>query len=364
MRIRRAAQSLGSFAATDADGDMVTYSLSGTNAKSFHIDGYGNLTTLESLDYDSSTPCPAATGCSVTIVAADANAASGAPTSDHTGPAEETRTIMVLPVEDSVSTLSVTKANPVPGTGMGDPDTALGGTKVGMYGIDESPADLPANDGAPMNFVDTEWGNWGTVLRIEVTAQSPDPNCGTNGNQCVVVNVNSDSADDTLKVEAYRKDTPAGATSNENVFVAAVMLVELETSATNVKDSNGNDIPVYMHPGGGVASLQVDEEDEIEIEFGNLRSSIDVENEAPEIDNFSPAHEMAFDDADVDYAFTISDARIRPAGTRGPAGHGRRRCLHAGGCSDQQGAVRDAQRHKPDIQDAGRRRAERSSACP
>ena len=214
-----------------------------------------------------------------------------------------------------------------------------------------------------MNFVDTEWGNWGTVLRIEVTSESPDANCG-NGNQCVVVNVNSDSADDTLKVQAYRKDTPAGGTSNENVFVAAVKLVELETNATNVKDSNGNDIPVYMHPGGGVASLQVDEEDEVEIEFGNLRSSIDVENEAPEIDNFSPAHEMAFDDADVDYAFTITDAQSGlpepedlpdmdgdDAYTPVVALISRAQCeTHSGSSSD--------------IQDAGRRSAERGGACP
>ena len=76
---------LGSFAATDADGDDVTYSLSGADAKSFHIDGYGELKTLESLDYDSNTPCSVG-GCAITVVASDANAASGAPTSAHTGP--------------------------------------------------------------------------------------------------------------------------------------------------------------------------------------------------------------------------------------------------------------------------------------
>ena len=309
--------SLGSFAATDADGDTVTYSLSGTNAKSFHIDGDGELKTLESLDYDSNTPCPAA-GCSVTIVASDANAASGAPTSAHTGPAEAARTIMILPIEDSVSTLKVTKANPVPGTSMGVATTALAGTKTSDNAdVPERPADLPSTytmDGktkvpasSPLNFVDTEWGNWGTVLRIEVTSQSPLATCD-GGNECVVINVNSDSADDTLQLKAYRMDTPAGAASNENKFVAAVMLVEYDGDATNVKGPSGNDIPVYKHTDGSVPRLKVDEEDEIEIEFGNLRSSVDVENEAPEIDNFTPSHEMAFDDADVDYAFTIKDA--------------------------------------------------------
>ena len=299
--------SLGSFAATDADGDTVIYSLSGTNAKSFHIDGYGELKTLESLDYDSNTPCSVG-GCSVTIVASDANAASGAPTSAHTGPAEAARTIMVLPVEDSVSTLNVTKANPVPGTTRGDPMTALGNTKESVSAdVPERPADLPNAIGAPMNFVETDWASWGTVLRIQVTAQSPDAKCGS-GNECVILSLNSDSAGDTLKVQAYRMDTPAGAASNENKFVAAVMLVELDGDATDIKTSSNDDIPVYAHGDGSVARLQVDEEDEIEIEFYNLRGDIEVENESPEISNFAPEHESAFDDPDVEYTFTVTDS--------------------------------------------------------
>ena len=298
---------LGSYAATDADGDTVTYSLSGTNAKSFHIDGDGNLKTLESLDYDSNTPCSVG-GCTVTVVASDANAASGEPVNGHNGPTEAAVTITVLPVEDSVSTLNVTKANPVPGTTRGDPDTALGNTKESVStDVPERPADLPNATGAPLNFVDTDWANWGTVLRIEVTSQSPDATCGS-GNECVVINLNSDSADDTLQLKAYRKDTPAGAASNENKFVAAVMLVEVDGDATDIKTSANVDIPVYKHGDGTVARLQVDEEDEIEIEFGNLRGDIDVENEAPEIGNFAPEDGSAFDDPDVEYTFTVTDS--------------------------------------------------------
>ena len=38
----------------------------------------------------------------------------------------------------------------------------------------ESPYSLPASYGsAPVNFVETDWANWGTILRIEVTAESP-----------------------------------------------------------------------------------------------------------------------------------------------------------------------------------------------
>ena len=299
--------SLGSYAATDADGDTVTYSLSGTDAKSFHIDGYGELKTLESLDYDSNTPC-SASGCSVTVVASDANAASGEPANGHSGPTEAAVIISVSPIEDSVSTLNVTKANPVPGTTRGDPMTALGNTKESVSAdVPERPADLPNAIGAPMNFVETDWASWGTVLRIQVTAQSPDANCGS-GNECVVLSLNSDSAGDTLKVQAYRMDTPPDAASNENKFVAAVMLVELDGDATDIKTSSNDDIPVYAHGDGSVARLQVDEEDEIEIEFYNLRGDIEVENESPEISNFAPEHESAFDDPDVEYTFTVTDS--------------------------------------------------------
>ena len=293
---------LANYSATDADGDTVTYSLDGANKKSFMIDAAtGDLMTLESLDYDSNTPCALA-GCSVTVIATDGvhNALDGT--------SEPVVTIVVSPIEDSVSTLDVTKANPVPGTTMGDAMTALGNTKTSMsVDVPERPADLPNAYGAPMNFVETDWANWGTVLRIQVTAQSPDVHCGS-GNECVIISLNSDSADDTLKLQAYRMDTPAGAVSNENKFVAAVMLVELDGHATDVKDSGDNDIPVYKHTDGSVPRLQVDEEDEIEIEFYNLRGDVEVENEAPEISNFAPEHESAFDDPDVDYTFTVMDS--------------------------------------------------------
>ena len=293
---------LANYSATDADGDTVTYSLDGANKKSFMIDAAtGDLMTLESLDYDSNTPCALA-GCSVTVIATDGthNALDGT--------SEPVVAIVVSPIEDSVSTLDVTKANPVPGTTRGDPMTALGNTKMSMSAdVPERPADLPNATGAPLNFVETDWANWGTVLRIEVTSQSPDANCGS-GNECVVININSDSADDTLKLQAYRMDTPAGAASNENKFVAAVMLIELDGQATDIKTSSGDDIPVYAHGDGSVARLQVDEEDEIEIEFGNLRGDVEVENEAPEISNFAPEHESAFDDPDVEYTFTVTDS--------------------------------------------------------
>ena len=188
-----------SYEANDPDGFAITYSLTGDDAKSFQISDSGVLMTLESLDYDRPVPCGANT-CNVIV-----NASDGA----------ETLTmnvaITVTPSEDSVSTLNVTKANPVPGTTRGDPMTALGNTKASISdAVPERPADLPNKGGAPLNFVETDWASWGTVLRIEVTAQSPDATCG-GGNECVVINLNSDSADDTLQVKAYRMDTPAGA---------------------------------------------------------------------------------------------------------------------------------------------------------
>ena len=322
---------LANYSASDADGDHVYYSVAGDDAKSFTISATGDLMTLESLDADRNVPC-GTDGCAVDVVASDGERSVSASVR-----------ISVTAIEDSVSTLGVTKANPVPGTESGHPMSALAGVKTGgdeylwnlldcagmLELVDstdeaayckmwdglsaeakakvsaaltseapaESPYHLPASYGsAPVNFVETEWANWGTIVRIEVTAESPSATCG-NGNQCVVIDVNSDSADTSIKLQAYRTGT------QENKFVAALMLVELSENATDSTDAG-----VYQHTDGGVAALKVDEEDEIEIEFGNLRGSLDVENEDPEISNFAPEHEAAFDDADVDYTFTVTDS--------------------------------------------------------
>ena len=279
---------LANYAASDADGDSVGYSLSGSDAKSFSISDTGDLMTLESLDADRNVPC-GTDGCKVTVIASDGERSATASVR-----------ITITAIEDSVSTLGVTKANPVPGTESGHPSTALAGTKTtASSAVPERPNDMP-NTGAaygvtaPVNFVEADWANWGTILRIEVIAESPAVGCG-NGNQCVVIDVNSDSADTSIKLEAYRSAT------QENKFVAALMLVELSADATD------SDTPEYAHSDGSVARIKVDEEDEIEIEFGNLRGSIDVENEDPEISNFAPDHEAAFDDADVDYTFMVTD---------------------------------------------------------
>ena len=338
---------LANYAATDADGETVRYSLGGDDAKRFTISATGDLMTLESLDADLQVPCGSA-GCDVTIIASDGTHHAPASTTDNLPPSVR---ISVTAIEDSVSTLDVTKANPVPGTEMGNPMSALAGVKTGgdeyLWNLldcpgmldlvdasddeanrgkyckmwdglkadakddvskafraagskapQESPYSLPASDGSgPENFVETEWANWGTILRIEVTAESPSATCGDSDNRCVVVKIESDSAGTDIWLEAYRSG------SQENKFVAALMLVERseETASASATEA------VYAHSGGGVARLKVDEEDEIEIEFGNLRGSIEIENEDPEISNFAPEHEAAFDDPDVDYTFRVMD---------------------------------------------------------
>ena len=338
---------LANYSATDADGDTVKYTLSGDDAKSFMISDTGDLMTLESLDADRQVPCGAG-GCTVTVTASDMpDAESGERVAGNLGYVDADVRVSVTAIEDSVSTLDVTKANPVPGTEMGNPMSALAGVKTGgdeylwnlldcagmldlvdstdqatyckMWdGLSataeddvskafraadseapaESPYSLPASYGsAPVNFVETEWGNWGTILRIEVIAESPSATCD-NGNQCVVVKIESDSADTDIWLKAYRSG------SQENKFVAALMLVERsegETASASATEA------VYAHSDGSVARLKVDEEDEIEIEFGNLRGSIEIENQDPEISNFAPEHEAAFDDPDVDYTFRVMD---------------------------------------------------------
>ena len=287
----------GVYAASDADltapNNAISYSI---DSKSFHIDSStGKLTVLESLDADSGTPCGDA-GCHFKITATDGGDPSMSDTLDVT--------VNVSNAEDSVSTFKISKANPVPGVSMGNPDSALADTKTGMYGIYERPSDQPATEGsAPMNFVEADWANWGTVIRVEVTAESPDDECG-NGNQCVYIDVESDSAGNELRLAAYRSAT------QENRFVTAVMLVEDDPTDDGDGSAGDRNDPVYKDASGGVVRLEADEEDEIIFRLVGSTAppiTIDVENELPEFNNFMPEHEAAFDDGDVEYTFTVTD---------------------------------------------------------
>lgn len=344
---------LGDYSATDADGDTVTYSIDAAGNKSFSISDSGMLMTLASLDADDNSdgdkvPCGDA-GCQFKVIASDGG---------NGGTVKDVR-VTVNNEDDSVSGFSISKANPIANISSDgdDADTALADAKTGgdeylwnlldcpaMLGLVnstdtatychpwdglptqaamdavsaaframsdyapmESPYALPATMGsAPRNFVTADWGNWDTVLRIEVTAQSADPDCG-NGNQCVFIDLDADSSGDKLKLMAFRTS------GQENRFVAAVKLVEDAADSTPDDDSDNTDgnSAVYMHTDGSVAALKVDEEDDVEIRLSGSKiapTNVEVENEAPEFNNFAPEHEAAFDDGDVDYTFTITDS--------------------------------------------------------
>ena len=114
---------LSNYGATDADGQDVTYSLDAEGAKLFSIDSHGNLKTLASLDADRQVPC-GANGCEVTVYATDVENSSVVERDGRKRQSVDV-TITVTAIEDSVSTLDVSKANPVPGTEMGNPYSAL-----------------------------------------------------------------------------------------------------------------------------------------------------------------------------------------------------------------------------------------------
>ena len=294
---------VGAYSATDADGDTISYSLDGPHKDSFHIDANGTLMTLEALDADggaAAQPCGGVV-CDITVLAKDG----------ENEPTKQPVTITILNADDSVSSFSVSKANPIADIStVDDPDTkdidegddamsALAdGKTTENKSVPESPENLPANTGSVLDtFVTADWANWGTVLRIEVTAQSPAATCG-NGNQCVYVDVEGDESGHKLTLAAYRS------TEMDNLFVAAVKVVKKGqgTVATGA---------VYKHNGSGVAQLEAEEEDEIEIRLAGSKIApitVQVENEAPEFDNFMPEHEAAYDEGDVDYTFTITDS--------------------------------------------------------
>ena len=272
----------GVYRATDADGDTITYTLSGPNGRHYRIGSAdGVLKTLASLDHETNT------SDTITVTASDGLASNNI--------TQETR-ISIGDVNDRIGSITVKMANPVLGTN-GDPNSALADRKrTEALAVPEAPEDLPATSGsAVVNFVETAHAGWGTTLRIEVLAESPGANCG-GGNQCVEIELEGDDSDDILKVMAYRNS------GKDNLFVAAVMPVQNASMATP------GDSAVYKHTDGSVPRIRVDEEDTLRIKFGNLRDSVTIDNEAPEFSNFLPEHEASIDDDEVQYTFTVTDA--------------------------------------------------------
>lgn len=290
---------LATYVATDADGDPITYTLSGPDGSSYQIGSSdGMLKTLKALDAESDI------SDRLTITATDNPTDSSATSRSVTRNAG----ITINGVDDRIGAITVKMANPVLGT-HGDPNTALVDRKITLSNaVPEAPADLPAIRGAEtasapvVKFVETADAGWGTVLRIEVTAQSPDSSatsaggerCG-NGNQCVVLTLEGDDSDDVLKVMAYRSSEA------DNLFIAAVMPVQNTNEATPGANA------VYKHSDGSVPRIKVDEEDTLIIKFGTLRDRIRIDNETPEFSDFLPEHEDSTDDDEVKYTFTVKD---------------------------------------------------------
>ena len=190
-------------------------------------------------------------------------------------------TVNIEDVEDSVSTLQVSKANPVPGVYQGNPEHAL---------------DYPRPD----NFVQTERANWGTILRIVIRRETPDPDCGT-GLDCVRLRFKSDEFGDQQDVEAMRR----GERGNE--YVAAVMLTESESEQGETVEITGANGVVRQ-----VQVLAVHEMDEVVIAFDNVRVAVDVENTPPEIRDLEFEQDLDFERADVEFTFEVTDAHSLP----------------------------------------------------
>ena len=247
-------------ATADLSGVNFVFSIEGTDSGKYRIDPMtGELFTAQWIDYETD-----AIDMFTVVVSGGVHRA----TLDVT--------VNIEDVEDSVSTLQVSKANPVPGVYQGNPEHVL--------------------DDLPYGFVETEWANWNTILRIEVTSESPESDCGT-GLDCVRLYVAADGSEDEQELVAMRTGAPG------YKFVAAVKLVETEAAGGETIEVIGADGTARL-----VQILQVGEEDEVEIEFGNLRGTVDVENEPPEFDYFDPEHGSTLDDQDVDFVFAVTDA--------------------------------------------------------
>ena len=250
--------------AADLSGVNLVFGIEGTDSGKYMIDPMtGELFTAQWIDYETD-----AIDMFTVVVSGGVHRA----TLDVT--------VNIEDVEDSVSTLRVSKANPVPGVYRGNPEHVL--------------------DDFPHGFVATEWANWGTILRIVARRESPDPDCGT-GLDCVRIRFESDKFGDEKDVEAMR----SGEHGNE--YVAAVMLTGSESEEGETVEITGANGEVRQ-----VQVLAVHEMDEVAIAFDNVRVAVDVENTPPEIRDLEFEQDLEFERADVEFTFEVTDAHSLP----------------------------------------------------
>ena len=252
-------------ATADLSGVNFVFSIEGADSGKYRIDPMtGELFTAQWIDYETD-----AMDMFTVVVSGGVHRA----TLDVT--------VNIEDVEDSVSTLRASKANPVPGVYQGNPEHAL---------------DYPRPD----NFVQTERANWGTILRIVIRRETPDPDCGT-GLDCVRLRFKSDEFGDQQDVEAMRR----GERGNE--YVAAVMLTESESEQGETVEITGANGVVRQ-----VQVLAVHEMDEVAIAFDNVRVAVDVENTPPEIRDLEFEQDLYFESVDVEFTFEVADAYWLP----------------------------------------------------
>ena len=184
-------------------------------------------------------------------------------------------TINVEDVEEPAKIHKVMKANPVPGI-----------WSYGGHALSEDPP----------GFVETEWANWGTILRIEVIGETHDPSC-VSAIECVTVTLEATKSGDEQEVVAMRSVVRG------DLFVAAVKLVEHEDAAEETEDITWADGVLRE-----LELLRVDEDDKVVIRYGSIPETLGVENELPEFSEFEPEHGAIVDDRDVHFRFNLTDS--------------------------------------------------------
>ena len=255
--------SIAFYRVVTSTGGVYSFTLEGDDGDKYTIDSLsGELFTEAWLDYETDITD------AITVVA-------------YNGSARATLdvTVSIRNVEDSVSTISISKANPVLGASQGNAGHAL--------------------DDSPVGFVETEYANWGTILRIVARRESPDPNCGT-GLDCIAIKLESDEIGEEQHVKAMR----SGLHGDE--FIAALKLVDSESEVGETVDVTGADGKVRQ-----AYVFAVEEEDEVAIAFDNLRSSVDVENEPPEFGEVAYQQELTFGRVDIEFSFEVTDENSR-----------------------------------------------------
>ena len=256
-------------AATDEDGDTLTYSFAGDDADSFDIDtSTGQIKTREALDYETKN------GYTVTVSVSDGKDEENSADEEIDGTIEVT--IMVTDAndppefsdeipQDQTSTTRSVAENTEAGQLVGDPVAAtddendsltysLGGTDSAAFDFDTTSGQIKVRDA-----LDYEGGTTSYSVTVSVyDGKDIDGNSDTTSDATIAVTIN---VTDVNEPPQFADDAPATQTVDENTAAGTNI-----GSAYTATDPDAGDTLTYSLDDGDGAAFDIDSSGQIKTE--------------------------------------------------------------------------------------------------